>query len=264
MLNRPIAALLLALALPFTDGCAAAHAAGQTATVAVDITGLGGLARREIESLRQETERVWQPHGVGIQWLPAGEITLPDEHVRLRLTVVINALPGRPDAVTSRSGAALLGAVQFEAGSLLANDIIVLSVGEIARAVLAAPYLGRPVHRWPPATIQQLTGRALGRVLAHEIGHAVIAWRGHTDSGLMRASFDPELLVSPDLARLRIAPLLVPRLRARLAEIAGGTAAAQARRIIRPQPEVSDGNPAEPAGVLATRPTPLPRPGGGR
>lgn len=35
---------------------------------------------------------------------------------------------------------------------------------------------------------QILPEQALGRVLAHEIGHHVLPWKGHSDTGLMRAA----------------------------------------------------------------------------
>jgi hypothetical protein len=58
---------------------------------------------------------------------------------------------------------------------------------------LTAATLGRVVGR------QQLTpsdvGRALGRVLAHEVGHVLLAGSSHARSGLMRASFVPAELV---------------------------------------------------------------------
>jgi hypothetical protein len=258
MLVTRFVAIVLALALPFADGCSAARAAAPPARLAVDIHALLGMPRRQLDAMQTEAERIWKPYGVALRWITDRGGTLPDDAGRL--TVVLDA-PGFDAAAPHRP---LLGAVQFEAGALTANDVVVLSVDTIVGAVMDAVHRGRRVRDWPPAAQHQLGGRAAGRVLAHEIGHYVIAWRGHSDRGLMRASFTPDLLVSAAPADLRVTPLLLGRLHDRLVEIRLGAAAAQARRIIRPQPEVSDGNPAEPARVRPTRPTPLPEPGGRR
>jgi hypothetical protein len=41
-------------------------------------------------------------------------------------------------------------------------------------------------ERWPPEMRERIVGRALGRVIAHEIGHYLLATRTHSSSGLMR------------------------------------------------------------------------------
>jgi hypothetical protein len=162
------------------------------------------------------------------------------------------------DPLPASAASRRLGAVHFEAGALVANDTITLSIDAVRDTVLGAPYRGRLWQAAPATARQQIAGRALGRVLAHEIGHYLMAWRGHAESGLMRASFDPHTLGHTHSDRLRVAEFLLPRLRARIAELVEQSKTRQARRIIRPLPEVSDGNPVEPAGVRPTQPTPLP------
>ena len=41
--------------------------------------------------------------------------------------------------------------------------------------------------RWPADLRQRVIGRAVGRVIAHEIGHYLFASRSHSSNGLMRA-----------------------------------------------------------------------------
>ena len=79
---------------------------------------------------------------------------------------------------------------------------------------------GRRVSDWPPAVRDDLIGRALGRVLAHEIGHYLLILRSHTPDGLMQPSFKAAALVAPDRGAFALSDRLVPRLRARLAQLA--------------------------------------------
>lgn len=78
---------------------------------------------------------------------------------------------------------------------------------------------------WPPVYIgtpdlqRQALGRIIGRALAHEIGHYLLAVPRHAKRGLMRASFDPRLLVHPGTHRYRLVESDVRALRS--ARIAG-------------------------------------------
>ena len=58
-------------------------------------------------------------------------------------------------------------------------------------------------------------GRALGRVLAHEIGHVVLAAAKHQSRGLMRASFVAEDLIRPQRWSYTLSEAEVARLRER-------------------------------------------------
>ena len=81
--------------------------------------------------------------------------------------------------------------------------------------LLPAATLGHVVGR------QQLApsdvGRALGRVLAHEIGHVLLDGSGHRRSGLMRASFVPSELVDYRRRAYRLSSAEVARLAERAA-----------------------------------------------
>src|SRR5262245_28928862 len=48
-----------------------------------------------------------------------------------------------------------------------------------------------------PALKSEQASRALGRVIAHEVGHLLLP-RGHTSNGLMRPIWDPRELKSDD------------------------------------------------------------------
>jgi hypothetical protein len=58
--------------------------------------------------------------------------------------------------------------------------------------------LGTHASRWPARLRDQIVGRAVGRALAHEIGHFVLRSPHHGKAGLMRAEQRASALVSPD------------------------------------------------------------------
>jgi hypothetical protein len=188
-------------------------------TLGVDVTELL-LPQRELRSLTQETSAIWEPHGVALRWITSPvERFLPNAHH----TVVVlgdDCPPAhaRPPA-GGRRALLRLGAVVFLEGRVVPENTLVLSLDATRRLVEEARWGDQPVASWPPAVRAELVGRAFGRVLAHEIGHYLIAWRAHTPEGLMRKDFDAGSLIDPDRRDFELSPMLAPRLRARLAQL---------------------------------------------
>jgi hypothetical protein len=60
-----------------------------------------------------------------------------------------------------------------------------------------------------------IVGRAVGRVLAHEIGHYILATRTHGTAGLMRSSQRSDELVAPSRAGFKLSALEAARILAR-------------------------------------------------
>jgi hypothetical protein len=89
-----------------------------------------------------------------------------------------------------------------------------LWVRHIQQHVAAVHRDGHPFMSLPKALGDILLARALGRALAHEIGHYLLGTADHTPHGLMRASFAPQ-----DLLAAAVPPLygLSPQQRASLA-----------------------------------------------
>jgi hypothetical protein len=63
--------------------------------------------------------------------------------------------------------------------------------------------------------------RALGRVLAHEIGHVLLAVPNHDGAGLMRAAFRPNELAATEGAPFRLSCDGVGRLKSRIRVLTG-------------------------------------------
>jgi hypothetical protein len=70
----------------------------------------------------------------------------------------------------------------------------------------------QPEWQWPRSLHDQIVGRVIGRVLAHEVGHFVLRMPRHTAAGLMRPvqfqddlvalSRRPFTLTAVDISRL--------------------------------------------------------------
>jgi hypothetical protein len=113
---------------------------------------------------------------------------------------------------------ALVASLQHEAESLWEPyDLRIRWVGPTAvGCVDAQGTFGLVGHLFEaPADV----GRALGRVLAHEIGHVILGAPGHQPRGLMRFAFPPSELIGHSRLAYRLSPLEQARLRQREAEL---------------------------------------------
>jgi len=76
----------------------------------------------------------------------------------------------------------------------------------------------------PIAERETYLGRAMGRALAHELGHYLLASKAHTAAGLMRSTLPAETLFSPTRTRLDLPRTMRDVLMARLTQSASGSA----------------------------------------
>ena len=215
VIAQPLAAAVLL-------SCVASEAPWRPLTVMVDLRQVAGLPPRQLRAMAAEAEALWRAAGIVLTWRFPGDpppVAPSDDTVTVATAAPSGTAPAR------------LGAVLFLEGRVDAERAIELSVTTIARLVEDARWSGRRVRDWPPSVRDDLTARALGRVLAHEIGHYLLAWRGHPAAGLMRARFPADLLISPDRTPFALSPVLARRLQARLPLLmARGRAAALGTR----------------------------------
>ena len=122
-----------------------------------------------------------------------------------------------------------LGAILFDHENVPATTLTIQAAA-VEATVARTRWGGRPFDQWPAAWRDTLIGRALGRVLAHEIGHYLLASRLHDRDGLMRASFDGDELLRPGRHGFAVAARDLPRLRTRLAGLGRGSALAENAR----------------------------------
>ena len=146
-----------------------------------------------VQSMQAEAAAIWQPYGVQIRW-QASPDDVPCPIVRGSFDVLVEY---QPSSSRQTSAPVVLGRTHLVPGRIDCVGIyvdydetlsLIESVGGSQLLTLAShPDLG-------PVDI----GRALGRVLAHEIGHVVLGASRHLPFGLMRRSF-----AAGDLVALR-------------------------------------------------------------
>jgi hypothetical protein len=139
-----------------------------------------------------EAAAIWSPYGVDVSLAgPCGRV--PDE------TVVLSVVIGKPSVLATVSAGAL-GALTFSPEGT-PGQVMTVFVDVLTRLLEAGS--ARRAETWPRVYRDRVVGRALGRVVAHEIGHFVLRSRRHTTSGLMQAVQRTDDLI--DSARERFA-----------------------------------------------------------
>lgn len=144
-----------------------------------------------------EVSRIWAPYGVDICW-GGGVERCTGWQVRFRVSIA-DALP---HLGTSPAGNPTLGQITFAADGPRTD--ISLSVAAARSLVLRATLGDRPLADWPAHSEEILVPRVLGRALAHEIGHYLLASRDHSRFGLMAASYRPDQVTFASSSRFRL------------------------------------------------------------
>ena len=183
--------------------------------VDVDLTFAGREPQEAtVRSMQDEASAIWIRYGVQIQW-PA---SLLEVHCPVVLGSFDVFVEYQHSPTTHPRGPIVLGSTRLvparidHVGIHLDYDetqSLIESVGDSRLLVLAgSPVIG-PVE----------IGRALGRILAHEIGHVLLGVRRHQAFGLMRPSFTPTDLVTRQRGAYALSTKEVERLAVRESEL---------------------------------------------
>lgn len=158
-----------------------------------------------------EAAAIWAPYGFALDRADAcGRSTA--KTLLLTIGIAGTAMPGRPPIV--------LGTIVF-APDGTPEPRITLFLDEVLRFVAGARVLGAEEWQWPRLLREQIMGRILGRVLAHEIGHYVLVDRRHTGAGLMRSIQRSDELAAPSRAGFTLSADQAAQLRARSGTVSG-------------------------------------------
>lgn len=165
---------------------AAAHApAEEQRELRVALIDLVGVAPPARDAMWREARRLLAPAGVGLRTRSAKAAEQRDDS---ELAVVL--IPERSRAPTR--GAPPLGAVQTVLG-FTTIWIDVAAVAAVADARRGLDCCGAETRR---------LGIALGRVLTHEVVHALAPGLGHTREGLLAARINRSTLVDDPAPRM--------------------------------------------------------------
>jgi len=164
------------------------------------------LSPAALERALAEVDRLFDAGGIRFQWRQTPEGTISSAPA----TIVVLARPH--EAVVSGCSRNLhdhrLG------HTYLAARRVTLWTEQVARAVAGS--WGR---KDPPPVDADALGTALGRVLAHELGHLFLRLNGHRENGLMKASFSHRALVGKSDRAFRLSEEDLERVRAAITRL---------------------------------------------
>jgi hypothetical protein len=152
----------------------------------------------------REAASIWAQYGVDVR-LDAPDCAIPDD------AIVLVVVPGRH---TGEPQVAALGALSF--GGDVPGHVITIFYDDVLRFAEHRGVIGSPEPTCQGARRDQIAARVLGRVLAHELGHFLLASRSHAVDGLMKSrQMGPDLCAGP-AAHFLLSPPDVERLSQRL------------------------------------------------
>lgn len=175
--------------------------------IIVSVTTAADLSPALLARIFAETDAIWRPSGVSFLWrrvprdvVPfarAGE-TGPSVPNTLRLN--IGNAQGQP-----HDGRTPLGWIVFDDVTTPQQEIYVSYANALAMMAEARGVVGI-VAEMPITQRELLLSRAMGRALAHELGHYLLASKEHTKRGLMKAILTATDMFASDANALRVEP----------------------------------------------------------
>jgi hypothetical protein len=147
-------------------------------------------------AMKRETERIWKALGVQLAWI---ERLSPEPGARAAtdLLVMLEEQPN-PVAEGSDRNTLVLGRM-YQPDTPCDVGVAHLWVAHVRRHIEAVHVHGVPLISAPTRFAQLVLARALGRTLAHEIGHYLLG-AAHLPYGLMRAQFSARELLETEAA----------------------------------------------------------------
>ena len=191
----------------FASTVLAAAPAGSAAAMPpmiVDVTAAANISADVLKQILAQADAIWRPSGVTLIWrrVPTAPHTLADSGPyvpdTLRLTI-------GDDRGTAHDTRMPLGWIVFDDVTQPQQEIYLSHANAAALMEEARGVIGH-VAQMPVAQRDTLLARAMGRALAHELGHYLLASKVHTPRGLMKAVLTAVELFMPDEAPFRIDP----------------------------------------------------------
>ncbi|MBA3976372.1 MAG: hypothetical protein C0504_19360 [Candidatus Solibacter sp.] len=146
-----------------------------------------GLPARALTAMAEEADRILGPAGVLIRWSGADAGQPGGEQRRL---VVVKLVGAAASGVALKGGDDVLAVTHMSEGRIL--PFIDMDVRGVARTIQRLGGFGRPIQ---PAEY----GRALGRVLAHELYHVLSGSVIHDGEGVAKGALGAAELVGGEL-----------------------------------------------------------------
>ncbi len=164
-----------------------------------------GLSRHARDEMMHESTRIWRAGGVTVRWSLDSVRT---EAIPVAADLTVNVILTREVA---EDGLKRGSTWQRPLASILFVDrkpttLIRAYPLEAERLLEYVRFDEQPLAHRPAGLRFHLVGRALGRAIAHELGHFLFASASHTPVGLMRANHRTDHLLAPAGRDFRIVP----------------------------------------------------------
>ena len=179
--NRAVLACIVAGVVYMTPGgTVTANGAGNllpSPVVNIRLTAVEGLSDISKQALMAEAQSIWRRANVQLRWLGGGADDASGGALRVLVTPRAVSTPGHGS--------------RWAVGELLrfedSGAIAIASIAGAERIVIESQRY-RVVDS--PDGHEHRVGVVLGRAVAHEVGHYLLATNTHADEGLMRACID--------------------------------------------------------------------------
>jgi hypothetical protein len=151
------------------------------------------IAPATLTATTHEVATIWAAAGWRVN-VAAPDNARPSAPSRRLIPVVIRQIVDLPHGERSRGGRGQRMAWLGLDPEGCPASAIEVSMTRVTTATMSAEYIGHDVRMLPNFVKEALLGRALGRVIAHEIGHWLFG-REHAADGLMKPILTPDDLV---------------------------------------------------------------------
>lgn len=160
--------------------------------VTVRVTATPDIPPALVTRMLDEASAVWRDAGFSFVWQCTATSFQP------ALSVIVSNQRGTPlqDGLP-------LGWIQFPQPDR-PDEHINVSYANARQLLEQSVGVVGAVSRMPRLEQATLLGRAMGRALAHELGHYLLASKSHTPSGLMQARHSASQLFAAERVRFRI------------------------------------------------------------
>jgi hypothetical protein len=170
----------------------------------VTVVSAGEISSRLVAAMLAEADTIWRPNGVSFIWRRVPQVQTTSQSIErapylsntLRLTI-------GDERGTVRDGRLPLGWIVFDDVTVPQQEIYLSHANAQAMMDSASSVVGI-INQMPLSQRETLLARAMGRALAHELGHYLLASKAHTDHGLMKAVLTAVELFQPGNSAFRI------------------------------------------------------------
>ena len=177
---RPVICALFGLTV-YT--CAALAAGPVTLILQFD----GRHSEQSIAEMKRESQNIMRVSGTELSWRNSTEVSASESFPNLVVVTFHGSCAMTPFTSTLSEGGMPLGYSHVSDGEVI--PFADVECDRIRREL-------RSVHGTMTAGDDRMLGRALGRVLAHELHHIIDRTRTHERTGLFRKSLSPQDLTS--------------------------------------------------------------------